>query len=128
MNEVIAPDVIAVLRAQPDTGAVVQPQPALLPLFCWHFQPLSPPQSLDTLAIDLPTRIPQQSRNPTIAVATVLAGKFDHLCNQALFVSAANGELPLSRTMLPQHTADAPLGYLYLATHEIDAGPATSGA
>ena len=36
MDKVIAPDVIAILWPEPDTGSVVQPEPSSLRLFQWH--------------------------------------------------------------------------------------------
>ncbi len=127
MNEVIAPDMVAVLRPQPDARSVVQPEPALLRLFCRYFQPLSPPQSLDTLVVDLPACVPQQCRNPALAVATVLAGQLDHVRNQVGLVSPTSRQFPLRRTMLAQHTAGASLGYHERFTHMTDADTAASG-
>jgi hypothetical protein len=80
------------------------------------------------LVVDLPTCIPQQSCNPTIAVAAILAGQLNHVCYQALFVSAAHRQLPLRRTMLAQHTAGASLGYPERFTQMTDADTAASGA
>jgi len=97
-------------------------------LFCWHFQPLPPPQSLDTLVVDLPACVPQQSSNPTIAIAAVLASQLDHVSYQALFVSTAHGQLPLRRSMLAQHTAGAAFGYAKCFTYTTDADTAASGA
>ncbi|GLT12255.1 hypothetical protein GCM10007928_44880 [Sulfitobacter porphyrae] len=67
MDKVIAPDVVAILRAQPDTGSVIQPEPSLLRLLHWHLQPLSPPYALDPLVVRLPARMSQKSGDPTIA-------------------------------------------------------------
>lgn len=42
MYEVIAPNVIATFRRQPNTRSIVQPKLPFLWLFLRHFQPLSP--------------------------------------------------------------------------------------
>ena len=54
MHEVIGPDMVGPLGAQPDAGAVVQPETAPLRLLAGHLQPLAPPQALDPLVVDLP--------------------------------------------------------------------------
>ena len=41
MNEVVGPDMVRALGAQPDTGSVVQPQTSPLRLFAGHLQPAS---------------------------------------------------------------------------------------
>jgi hypothetical protein len=37
LDEVVAPDMVAVLRSQPDAGTIVEPEPASRPLFSWYF-------------------------------------------------------------------------------------------
>ena len=43
MHDVLAPDVVPILRPKPGARPVVQPEPAFLRLFRWHFQPIPPP-------------------------------------------------------------------------------------
>src|SRR5690606_37841395 len=107
MNKIIRPDMIPVFRPQPDTGSVIQPQPALLWLPRWHFQPLPPPQALDPLVVHLPSGIPQQSRNPTIAIAAILSGQFDQVGVQAIFIRSPLRQLALRGAMLAQHPGQA---------------------
>ena len=64
-----------VLRPQPDAGAVVEPEPAPLRLLLRNLQPLPPPDPLDPLAVHHPAGVPQQRRDPAIAVAAVLGGE-----------------------------------------------------
>lgn len=65
------------LGAQPDAGAVVQPQTAPLRLFAGHLQPLAPPQALDPLVVDLPAGVAQQGGDPPVSVtANVIANAF----------------------------------------------------
>lgn len=71
LDKIVAPDMIAVLRPQPDAGSVIQPEPASRPLFPGHFQPLAAPDPLNAITADLPTRLGQQRRDPTIAITPV---------------------------------------------------------
>ena len=100
---------IAAFRPQPNTRSVFQPEPPLLCLFHWHFQPLSPPQSLDALVVNLPTSISQQRRDPTIAVSTILPGQLDHVGHQPLFVWATDRCFALRGPMLSQDAAGSSL-------------------
>jgi hypothetical protein len=89
MHKVVGPDVIAILRAQPDARPVIQPEPPLLWLFPGHFKPLTPPQTFHTLVIHLPACISQQGSNAAITISAVLARQLDHVLDQAFFVSAS---------------------------------------
>ena len=59
MHEVIARDMVRALGAQPDAGAVIEPEPDPLRLLAGHLQPLAPPQALDPLVVDLPAGVAQ---------------------------------------------------------------------
>jgi hypothetical protein len=52
LDEVVGPDMIAVLRPQADARSVGQPEPAALGLLMGNFQPLALPDTLDPLVID----------------------------------------------------------------------------
>jgi hypothetical protein len=67
----------------------MQPEPAFLRLFHWHFKPLTSPKPFDTFVIYLPTSISQQGCDPTVAISTVLARQLDHVLYQTFFVSAS---------------------------------------
>ena len=128
MHEVVGPDVVRPLGTQPDAGAVVQPEPTPLRLFAGHLQPLASPQALDPLVVDLPAGVPQQGRNPPIAVTTVPAGQFDHVRDQAVLVVTAARGTTLGRAMLTQHPAGtAPRGPEPV-TNMVDALATTRGA
>jgi hypothetical protein len=103
MHEVVRPDMVAMLRPQPDARPVIQPEPPLLWLFHWHFQPLSSPQPFDALVVHMPASISQQRSDPTIAVAAILPGQFDHVGNQSLFISTTNWHLTLCGSVLSQN-------------------------
>jgi hypothetical protein len=48
LDEVVRPDMIALLRAQPNTRSVGQPESAALGLLRWDLQPLASPDTLAT--------------------------------------------------------------------------------
>jgi hypothetical protein len=54
LNEVVAPPRIASLRPQPDAGAIVEPKPAVRPLFHGYFEPLTAPDPLHPIAAHIP--------------------------------------------------------------------------
>jgi hypothetical protein len=56
LDKVVGPDVIAVLRPQPDARSVGQPEPASFGLFIGDLQPLASPDALDPLVVDYPAR------------------------------------------------------------------------
>jgi len=90
-------------------------------LFLGYFQPLTPPQPLNPLVIDLPTGLSQQSRNPAIAIAAILAGKFGHIRHQAILICLAPWDVSLGRSMLAQYPADTTLRYGQMFTDMMDA-------
>jgi hypothetical protein len=59
-DEVVGPDMIALLRAQPDARSVGQPEPGALGLLRRDLQPLASPDALDPLVVDYPARLAQQ--------------------------------------------------------------------
>ena len=116
------------LGAQPDAGAVVQPQTVPLRLFGGHLQPLAPPQALDPLVVDLPAGIAQQGRDAAVAVTAVLAGQLDHVRDQAILVVTAARDAALGRAMLSQHPAGPPFRDPKPVADMIDARPPARGA
>jgi len=79
---------IDMLRSQSDTRSVVEPEPTSLWLFHGNLQPLTAPQALDPLVVQLPAGIPQHGGDPAIAVTPILPGQFDHIPDQTLFIIA----------------------------------------
>jgi len=96
-------------NAQPNTRAIVQPEPSFRRLFHRYFESFTSPQAFDPLVVHQPACIPQQCGNPTIAVSTILADHIDHLGNQPVFIGTAPGSFALRRTILTQHPAGPPL-------------------
>ena len=54
LDKVVGPDMIAVLRPQPNARSVGQPEPAALGLLIGNLQPLTLPDTLDPLVVDCP--------------------------------------------------------------------------
>src|SRR2546430_3651028 len=128
LDKVVGPDVIAVLRPQPDARSVGQPEPASFGLFMGDLQPLASPDALDPLVVDYPARLAQQPCDLAIAVAAVLLGKLDNIGRQTLLVLTAARDLALRRAMLSERRAGATLGDMQLRSHLLNAGTATRGA
>ena len=115
---------VGMFGPQPDAGAVVQPNPALLCLFLWDFKPFPPPDPLDhcpavvclqttrgALVIYVPASIVQQARDHPIAVAAELPRQLDDVLGQPFFIWQAAGHLALRGAMLPECAADPALRY-----------------
>ena len=128
LDKIIGPDVITVLRPQPDARSVGQPEPASFGLFIGDLQPLASPDALDPLVVDYPARLAQQPCDLAIAVAAVLLGKLDNIGRQTLLVLTAARDLALCRAMLPERRAGATLGDMQLRSDLLNAGTATRGA
>ena len=128
LDEVVGPDMIALLRAQPNARSVGQPESAALGLLSWDLQPLASPDTLDPLVVDYPARLPQQSGDLAIAVAAVLPGKLDNIGRETLLVVTTTRDLALCRAMLPERRTGATLGDMQLRSDLLNAGAATRGA
>ena len=57
MHKVIGPDLVTVCGPQAKARSVIQPQTAFLRLFTGNLQPLTSPQTLNPLVIDLPVAL-----------------------------------------------------------------------
>src|SRR6266545_1403286 len=68
LHEVVRPDVIAVLRPKTDARSVMEPQTTAFGLLLGNLQPLTPPDPLNPLVVDLPPRPAQELRDLAIAV------------------------------------------------------------
>jgi len=128
LDKVVGPDMIAVLRAQPNARSIGQPKPTALGLLRWDLQPLASPDTLDPLVVDYPTRLAQELGDFAIAVAAVLPGKLDNVGRQMLLVVTTARNLALRRAMLPERRTGASLGDMQLRSDLLNAGTATRGA
>jgi len=128
LDEVVGPDVVAVLGPEPDAGAVVQPKAAALWLPGRNLQPLASPDPLDPLVIDEPAGLAQQLGDLAIAIAAIEPGQVDDVDGQLLFIITAVRDLALRRAMLTERRTGAALGDGQLPSNMLDAGAATRGA
>jgi hypothetical protein len=128
LDEVVGPDVVAVLGPQADARAVGEPEPAPLGLLGRDLQPLPSPDPLDPLGVDPPACLAQQLGDLAIAVAAVAPGELDDVGGEPLLVVAAPRDLALRRAVLAERRAGATLGDPELLSDVLDAGAATRGA
>lgn len=117
------------LGTKSDAGSVREPQPAALRLLGGNFQPLAPPDPFDPFVVDDPAGgRSQKLRDLPIAIAAILTGEFNDVGGQPFFVISPLRNVALRRTMMPEHTANPPLGQFQLRSNIINAGSATRGA
>ena len=128
LDKVVGPDVIAVFRPQPDARSVMQPQPPAFGLLLGNLQPLTPPNPLNPLVIDLPPRPAQELRDLAVAIAAIETGEFNDVVGQPLLVFTAPRHLALRRAMLPERRTSAALGDMQVMSDVLDTGAATRGA
>src|SRR3954467_2097492 len=126
LDEVVGPDVVAMLGPQPDARSVRQPEPSAFGLLPGDLQPLASPNPLDPLVVDEPACSAQQLGDLAVAVASVLPSKLDGA--EPLLVVSTTRDLALRRAMLAERRAGATLGYSQLPANVLDADPATRGA
>lgn len=104
-HEVVAPDVIAAFRSQPNARAVVQPQPPAWSLFLGNLQALPAPDAADAVLANIPPGFVEQGRDPAIAVPTVLRAKGDDGPRQGILVSPNRGDITLRSARLADDAA-----------------------
>src|SRR5207247_2181888 len=114
LDKVVGPDMIAVLRPQPNARSVGQPELAALGLLMGNLQPLTLPDTLDPLVVDYPARLAQELGDLAIAIAAVLPGKLDNIGCETLLVVTTARDLALRRAMLPERRTGATLGNMQL--------------
>ena len=66
------------LRAQPDTGTIIEPESSSWPLLLRHLQPFAPPDPLHSVPAHLPSRALQHRRDFLIPIAAILACQGDY--------------------------------------------------
>jgi hypothetical protein len=87
LHEVVGPDMVAPLRAQPDAGPIVKPESASRPLFMGYFKSLTAPDPLHAIAAYVPPGLVQQRFDPTITVPAVLRCQRNYGLRQSVFIS-----------------------------------------
>jgi len=105
LDEVIRPDMALVLRSEPNTRAIIQPEPSAFGLL----QPFTSPDAIHPLLIHMPAIASQQGSDPAITIPAVSRGEFDNSVCQRLLVTARCLRLTLSRAVLADHTASTAL-------------------
>jgi hypothetical protein len=75
LDKVIGPDMVGVFGPKPNTGAVIEPQAALLGLFGWDA-----------------ARCGQQGRDPAVPIAAIFAGKGNDIGGQRCLVISCRGK------------------------------------
>lgn len=78
MDEVDAPDMVLIKRAQSDDGTVLVIQPLALSLALRELQALFSPEPRHLLGIDLPAFHAKKLSNLAIPVPAILFGQPDH--------------------------------------------------
>ena len=128
LDKIVAPDMIAVLRPQPDAGSVIQPEPASRLLFPGHFQPLATPDPLNAITADLPPRLGQQRRDPTIAITPIPRRQRDNRSGQRIFIGSDDSGVSLRSTGLVDDPAGLTFGQTILRPNAFNSLPAPLGA
>jgi len=94
-----------------------------------NFQPLAPPDPFDPYVVEGPAGGRSQKLcDLPIAIAAIPTGQLNDVGGQPFFVISPLRNVALRRTMLPEHTANPPLGQFQAGSHMVDAGTATRGA
>jgi hypothetical protein len=127
-DEVVGPDMVAMLRSQPDAGSVVEPQPASRLLLPGYLQPLTAPDPLNAITADLPAGMDQQGCNPTIAITSVPRGERDNCSRQSVLIGPDNRGVSLRSARLIDDPAGMPLRETILLPDALYRLPAPFGA
>ena len=85
-DEVVGPDMIAMLGTTSDAGPVVEPEATPFRLLLRHFQSLPTPQAFDSLVVYTPAQPAQKSRDAAVPVPAVTRRQLDHLLDQTILV------------------------------------------
>ena len=128
MHEVVRPDMVNMPGPETDARSVIEPEPAFPRLLHGNLQPLTTPQALDPLVVQLPACLSQHRRDPSIPVTAVLPGQFNHVPDQEVLVISRLRNITVCRTMLSQDTTGTAFRYCELAPHQINAVAPPCGA
>lgn len=125
LDEVEAPDVIAMERPQPYAGAIVQPQPASRPMLLRDLEPLTTPDPLNPVLAHLPPGCLQQRGDTAVTVASVLGRQGDDGAGQRILVSRYRGHVALRAPVLADDPAGVALREAVLLLDRVDCLPAS---
>ena len=108
-HEVVAPDMVGTLRAQPYARPIVEPQAPSWLLLLRYLQPFATPDALDSILAHLPAGSLEQRRDPAISITAILTGKRNDRLSQSIFVFTLCRPVALRAPGLPQQKARMPL-------------------
>jgi hypothetical protein len=128
LDEVVGPDMIRALRPQPDARAVIEPESAFPGLLVRDLQPLPPPDPFHSLTVDLPACMPQQRRDPAVAVAAISGGQRDDIGGEPRLVVGRLWRLALRGAVLAENPASPSLGHTERGNHMLHASAPAGGA
>jgi hypothetical protein len=95
MDEVIAPDVIAVLRTEPYTGTVIQPEPPAFWPTLRDLQAFPPPETFYPFVINLPAVTLQQRSNTPVSIPAMPQSQLRHVRYENGFVIGFSRYIPM---------------------------------
>ena len=132
-DEVVRPDVIFVLGTSTDAAilAATIGQPSATVLFSWDLHAFFPPDSLDSLVIDLPTGSLQRAMHAGTAVPQATMGDASHLGQELSLARWSLRLVTLCRARLTQHATSSTFGDCFRpqpATHLSNSEASTLGA
>jgi len=78
-------------------------------LSLWYLQPFATPDTFDPVFAYLPACTLQQRRNPTVAIAAIVAGQLDDGLGQSIFVFTLCRLVVLRASWLIHQSARTPL-------------------
>jgi len=128
LDEVEAPNVVAMPGAQPDARSVGQPEPTSLGLLLRDFQPLATPDALNPILSHINPALVEQRRHPAIAVTAILRSKFDDVVGQLIFLGLSRGNVSLRPSRLPEDPAGLSFAQPVPVPSRFNCLPASLGA
>ena len=128
MNEVTTPDIVVILRTQPNVWSVIQPKLSPLRLLLWNLILLSLPQPFNTIIANGPTCFSERYCNPSLMVSAKLSGSLDHVRNKTVFIRMHFEGISPCRAMLLQYSTSSAVLDCEPAARMINAITTTSGA
>src|SRR4029453_19084018 len=113
-DEIVAPDVIAMLRPQSNAGAVVKPQPNAWLVLGGLFQSFPPPGALHSVLSHFPSGRLQQSGDSSITEAPILTGQRQDRLGKPILVVALGWPIAVCSPPLPNDSAGVPFSQAFV--------------
>jgi hypothetical protein len=88
-------------------------------LFVGYLQPFATPDALHSIFPHLPACGPQQRRDPSVAVTSVLTGQRDDVSGQRIFIHSLDRQVALRSTPLIHQSASMPFGEFMLLSRTL---------